>query len=172
MNAIALTNLGKYNEGQLVYEWLSLPFTDEELQETLENIGINEYYEEYFVSDYEFDIDYNIGEYPDLKKLNELFEEIDGLSNDELELLDDIMEQGYDLEESIEILINGDYNTIESVADDEDLGIEYIDQVYGGIEHLPRELLERYFNFESFGRDLQIDGLKITNNNRAIEIIK
>lgn len=172
MNAIALTNLGKYNEGQLVYEWLSLPFTDEELQETLKNIGINGYYEEYFVSDYEFDIDYNIGEYPDLKKLNELFEEIDELSNDELELLDDIMEQGYDLEESIEILINGDYNTIESVADDEDLGIEYIDQVYGGIEQLPRELLERYFDFESFGRDLQFDGFKITNNNRAIEIIK
>ena len=138
---IALTNLGKYNEGELVYKWLSLPFTDEELQETLENIGINEYYEEYFVSDYEFDIDYNIGEYPDLKKLNELFEEID-------------------------------YITIEDVADEEDLGIEYIDQIYGGIEQLPREVLERYFDFESFGRDLTIDGFEITNNNRAIEIVK
>lgn len=29
MLKIALTNLGKYNEGQLVYKWLELPATED-----------------------------------------------------------------------------------------------------------------------------------------------
>lgn len=169
MNKIALTNLGKYNEGELIYKWLSLPFTDKELKEALKSIGINEYYEEYFVSDYEFDINYDIGEYPNLEKLNELFEEIDGLDKEEIEILDDIMEQEYNLENALEILINGDYTIIEGVSDDYDLGSEYVEQVFGDLENLDKEMLIRYFDFEALGIDLRIgDGFEITKNNKAI----
>ena len=35
-----VTNLGKYNEGMLVGEWLKLPTTEEEMQKVFERIGI------------------------------------------------------------------------------------------------------------------------------------
>ena len=56
MIKIALTNLGKYNEGYLVYTWLDLPCSDEELQKAKDEIGINEMYEEWFITDFEADI--------------------------------------------------------------------------------------------------------------------
>ena len=50
MMNIYLTNLGKYNEGELVGEWVQLPISNEELQKVFERIGINEVYEEYFIT--------------------------------------------------------------------------------------------------------------------------
>lgn len=41
MMNIFLTNLGKYNEGKLVDEWVELPVSNEELQEVFKRIGIN-----------------------------------------------------------------------------------------------------------------------------------
>jgi hypothetical protein len=84
---IALTNLGKYNEGELVYKWLDLPFTEEELEETKEAIGIDGVmYEEWFISDWESDIDgLEIGEYEDIEALNETIEAYENLSEWEAE---------------------------------------------------------------------------------------
>ena len=53
---IFLTNLGKYTEGYLIGKWVKLPVSEEVLDKVLEEIGINEYYEEYFITDYENDI--------------------------------------------------------------------------------------------------------------------
>ena len=75
MLRIYLTNLGKYNEGQLVGEWVELPVTEEELEKVLERIGISEepdengnYYEEYFITDYESDFNYKVGEYDSIEE--------------------------------------------------------------------------------------------------------
>ena len=35
-----VTNLGKYNEGMLIGEWVKLPTTEEEMQKVFERIGI------------------------------------------------------------------------------------------------------------------------------------
>ena len=56
MLKIFLTNLGKYNEGYLIGEWVTLPIDNDELEEVKKRIGINEYYEEWFITDYESDI--------------------------------------------------------------------------------------------------------------------
>ena len=71
---IALTNLGKYNEGELVYKWLPLPATDEEISEAFKEISVapNTEYEEHFISDYE--APFRIGEYESITKLNEIAE--------------------------------------------------------------------------------------------------
>lgn len=55
MMNIFITNLGKYNEGELVGEWVTLPISEKKLQELFKRIGINEEYEEYFITDYECD---------------------------------------------------------------------------------------------------------------------
>ena len=41
-----ITNLGKYNEGYLIGEWVKFPVTNEELQAVFQRIGINRRYEE------------------------------------------------------------------------------------------------------------------------------
>lgn len=58
MISIFITNLGKYNEGELVGEWLELPATSKEIEHCLVQIGIDGiHYEEYFLTDYESSID-------------------------------------------------------------------------------------------------------------------
>ena len=51
--AIYLTNLHKYNCGILCGEWVKLPVAEDKLQEVLDHIGIDEFHEEYFITDYE-----------------------------------------------------------------------------------------------------------------------
>lgn len=48
-----VTNLGKYNEGELASEPLKFPTTTEEVQALLKRIGVdNIQYEEIFIADY------------------------------------------------------------------------------------------------------------------------
>ena len=76
-----ITNLGKYNEGELVGEWVKFPTTSEELQKVFERIGIGSKddfghpYEEWFITDYDCPdevIGKVLGEYESLSELNYL----------------------------------------------------------------------------------------------------
>ena len=57
-----VTNLGKYNEGELVGEWVHFPTTEEEMKKVFERIGIGskdefgQVYEEWFITDYDCSI--------------------------------------------------------------------------------------------------------------------
>ena len=73
---VFITNLGKYNEGELVGEWVSLPCDD--LDAVYERIGIDEEYEEAFITDFETDFNYSVGEYESIEDLNECAEELEG----------------------------------------------------------------------------------------------
>ena len=160
-NKIALTNLGKYNEGELVFEWISLPFTDDELQVALDKIGINSNYEEYFISDYDLSINYEVSEYENLQELNELFWRIDELNDSQIDDLNIILDMENNLNRALDILENNEYTVIDDVNNNEGLGEGYIEEIYGGIEELPRETLEQYFDYEAFGRDLSFEGFNI-----------
>ncbi|WP_252242733.1 antirestriction protein ArdA [Clostridium sp. ZS2] len=64
---VFVTNLGKYNEGELVGKWI--PFTDDELKKCFNEIGLdNKNYEEYFITDFESSLDHvwSISEYDNL----------------------------------------------------------------------------------------------------------
>ena len=70
-----ITNLGKYNEGFLVGEWVKFPVTNEEMQAVFRRIGIGRRYEEWFITDYdcpEAAIGKVLGEYESLSELNYL----------------------------------------------------------------------------------------------------
>lgn len=47
---VYLANLGRYNEGILQGSWIKLPANKEALEKVLDEIGINEMYEEYFIT--------------------------------------------------------------------------------------------------------------------------
>ena len=76
-----VTNLGKYNEGELVGEWVHFPTTEEKMKEVFERIGIGSkdefghVYEEWFITDYDcpiHEVSKLLGEYENLDKLNYL----------------------------------------------------------------------------------------------------
>ena len=92
--AAFITNLGKYNEGSLVGEWVKFPTTAEELQKVFERIGIGskddfgQPYEEWFITDYDCYVDglYDkLGEYENLDELNYLASKLDEMSQGEYE---------------------------------------------------------------------------------------
>lgn len=160
MIKIYLTNLGKYNEGELLGEWVTLPISEEELEEVFERIGINEVYEEYFITDYESEINgFEVGEYDNLEELNELAERLESLEDWELEEVEAILEAHCKtLEEALEAQERGTYiyysgRTIEELA--EELADEQIAcYTHGG--QIP-EFFTRYFDYEAFARDLAYD---------------
>ena len=77
---VFLTNLGLYNEGYLVGEWVELPIDPDDLEAVYKRIGINDLYEETFITDYETDIDgFTVGEYDSISYLNDIMEQLDDL---------------------------------------------------------------------------------------------
>ena len=148
---VFITNLGKYNEGELVGKWLELPCDN--LEAELESIGVaeNTMYEEYFITDYENDYDYKVGEYASLERLNDLAETLEALDEYEAAHLQAYMEaSGDDLEEALERYENSMFYK----------GMDLVDVAYQVVEEcydLP-EIAQRYFDYEAFARDLGFDG--------------
>lgn len=169
MMNIYLTNLGKYNEGELIGEWVELPVSHEELQKVFERIGINEEYEEYFITDYECDF-YEVGEYESLDTLNEIAERIEELGEEESEVVKALMsELGYTLNEAIDKVNSGDYRIYSDCDDMTDIAYQVVEEC-GYLNNVP-DNVARYFDYESFGRDLGIEETYIfTDDNNAIEI--
>jgi antirestriction protein len=157
--AIYLTNLGRYNEGYLMGEWVKLPVDKDKLQEVLDRIGINERYEEYFISDYDtLFSNLHISEYSSITELNELAKKIDGLADYDYEKLAAVLEceSSMSIAEILEIIDDLEsFNLLAEVEDDETLG-EYYAEV-GCIFHNIPDSIQRYFDFEAYGRDIRLE---------------
>lgn len=155
---VALTNLGKYNEGELSYVWLDLPASDEELTKALEAIEVapNSEYEEYFITDYE--APFQIGEYESLTKLNEMAEEMDELSGEELSIIEAYMEEvNNDYEEAMETINGGEYSIYHECSNMAEVAMAMVDEGLFG-EFDERDTLHRYIDYDALGRDLNIEG--------------
>lgn len=160
MLRIYLTNLGKYNEGFLVGEWVELPCDD--FSPVFERIGISEepdengnYYEEFFISDYESDVPgLKIGEYDNLEELNHLAEIIEDVP----EKVEVLKYFGYDDAEEIrEHLDDVIYITTPEYFESDEEAIGYYYAKGLGCIDIP-ENVEPYFDFEAYGRDIMING--------------
>ncbi len=168
MIKIYLTNLGKYNEGELVGEWIEMPISEEELQEVFKRIGINEEYEEFFITDYECDIEgVKIGEYESIEKLNEIAEAFEDINEHESIIIQAMLSEGYSLEDAIEK--KDDCMMYPNCEDMEDVAREYAEQV-GLLDGIP-ENLQNYFDFEAFGRDMSFEGQYVFIGNDCVQII-
>ncbi len=178
-----VTNLGKYNEGYLVGEYLSFPTTAEEVQALLKRIGIDGVrYEEIFITDYETDIPglYDcLGEYESIDELNYLAELLDGLNRSEMDIFCAAVEHGEhtgSIKDMINLTQNLDcYDFYPGVTDDETLGRIYVEDI-AAIE-VPEYLLP-YFDYEAYGRDIRLEegghyapgGYVLNNGNSFVEV--
>lgn len=174
MLKVFITNLGKYNEGELCGKWIELPIEEENLNEVFDEIKIcheneegNEIkyydsvgnpYEEYFFFDLETDIDgLKIPECISIEDLNEIAEEIDYLDEEEQEILSGLLkEAGYSYEDAISIINNQQYNVFYNCFDMSEVAEQVVEQC-GYLNEIP-EHLRNYFDYEAFGRDLEIEG--------------
>lgn len=158
--SIFLTNLGRYVEGALVGCWVKLPVSADKLNAVLEKIGINEQYEEYFITDWETSISGlhdAISEYSSVVALNELAEMLEELSSDDEDKLGAVLEVEScrsvgEIKELIEQLDN--FNLLPDIQEDEDLGYYYAEECCS-IE-IP-EHLRSYFDYEAYGRDIRLE---------------
>ena len=131
---IFITNLGRYNEGYLVGKWVKLPVCEDVLDKVLKEIGIDEYYEEYFIADYENEI-IGIGdvisEYSSVQALNELAQRLEDLSDDEADKLGAVLEYEAcrSVSDVLELLDELDnFDLLTDVTDDEELGYYYAEE--------------------------------------------
>ena len=165
--AAFITNLGKYNEGELVGEWVKFPTTAEELKEVFKRIGIGQRddfgqpYEEWFITDYDCYVDglySKLGEYENLDELNYLASKLDEMSDSEYAQFQAGMEMGDhcgSLQEIINLTENLDcYEVYPHIEDYDDLGRYYIEEL--DAMQVP-EHLKNYIDYEAYGRDVAMD---------------
>lgn len=155
---IYLTNLGKYNEGELVGKWVELPCSD--LAAEFAAIGVvpGTPYEESFITDYENNVSYDVREFESVEALNELAEELQEVSDrGELEMLAAYLEsEGGSIRDALDNYENAIFYPSMEL---EDVAHEIIEECYD----LP-EMALRYFDYEAFARDLHFDGYNETSH--------
>ena len=157
-----ITNLGKYNEGELVGETLKFPTTTEEVQGLLKRIGVDGVrYEEFFITSFDGDVlgiyDY-LGEYENLDELNHLACLLSELDKSDLEKFEAAVASGEHTSgvgDLINLVENLDcYDFYIGVSDDETLGRIYAEDME--LINIPENLRD-YFDYEAYGRDMRIN---------------
>lgn len=157
---VFITNLGMYNEGSLHGKWIEIDGTleYEDLKEGGKyDIGLNERYEEFFITDYEAPV--RIEEYTSISRLNEMYEMITeikeniGFDDDDIEAILSYIDLEELHEHYEELHVYHDCNDMTDVA------YEYAEGT-GLLDSMP-ENLRNYFDFEAFGRDMGFEGTYI-----------
>lgn len=154
---IFLTNLGKYNEGCLMGEWVRLPIPEDKLEAVLHRIGINDQYSEYFISDYEslFSNLY-ISEYASIAEVNELAERVEGLADHDYAKLEAVLEceSGMSIAEILAIIDELDsFDLLEDISSEEELGEYYLEDIFCGSS----DTVLRYIDTQRLGRDIHLE---------------
>ena len=175
-----ITNLGKCNEGDLAYKLISFPISDEELNEALKEIGCkyvdengvvhNPLYEEYFFSDWECEIPFDFGEYPNISEINDIAERVEALPEHEQEVLGVILEEHTsNIDEALRIVENDSYITwwdCDCMAD----VAEHMAAECGDLNDVPKHL-QYYIDYEAWGRDLAIEGTFLEGDGFFVEVL-
>lgn len=170
-----ITNLGKYNEGELVGEWVKFPITNDEMQEVFKRIGIGRYYEEWFITDYECPdpgIYDTLGEYESLSELNYLAGQMLDLDENEefWQVVLDLGEYTDSVQDLINLTENMDcFDYLSGVTSDSDLGYYWIEES-GCYDTKAMGALSNYIDYESFGRDIRFNESGLFTDNGYIRL--
>lgn len=153
-----VTNLGKYNEGELVGDWVSFPIDEDDFEDVLEQIGISPEYEEWFVTDYDCSLNgfdwRELGEYPSYEKLQEFGLLLDSITD--VDSVENVYEVTGNLEEAIEGLERGRYYYYPGIKNARDWGYKLV-ELSDGVENLGIDTIENFFDYEALGRELDLD---------------
>lgn len=129
-------------------KWFDLPVTEDDVREEL---GDPEGDFEYEVEDSE---GLDVKGVNDIDKINDFVEELENYDSDIVEAL---VESGYKTIKELEDINIEDCTFYPNVEDDYDLGKYIVENVYGSISEMKQETLESYFDYEKFGKDVNIE---------------
>lgn len=111
--------------------------------------------EEFIIVDY--DAPFSIGEYDSVSELAEIAEKLENLDDSEIEVLEIIMENyTSNFEKALEKVEDGDYMIYSDCWSMAEVAERYLDET-GMLNELP-DFAVRYFDFQSYGRDMEIEG--------------
>ena len=155
---IYLTNRGEYfQNGVLMGTWVKLPIPEEGLESVLESIGVES--QNYFITDYETLLpNLHISEYASIAELNELAERIEGLADPDYEKLGAILESetSMSITELLKVIDElDDFDLLDGINSDADIG-EYFVDISCILADVP-EQIKRYFDYDSYGRDIRLE---------------
>lgn len=167
MLKIFISNLKEYNNGKIIGEWVNLPC--EGLEEVLDKIS-NNGKDELFISDYETDISgLKVAEYKDILQLNEIAEEIDNFDDEEVIIFQAYLDQyANDIEQALEEVRQGNYTIYENCDNMEDVAYQAVNES-GLLDGVP-EQVKMYFDYEAYGRDMDINRTFIQIDNSFVEL--
>ncbi|EKB5511866.1 antirestriction protein ArdA [Listeria monocytogenes] len=161
---VYISNLGKYNEGELVGAWFRPPI---DMEEVKEKIGLNDQYEEFAIHDYE--LPFEIDEYTPISEINRLcalVEEIEDtpIYNELKEIqgmwfssLEDLIEHKDD------IICYSDCDSMEDVA------AYYVEET-GQLGEVSTNL-QNYIDYHALGRDMELEGNFLVTSNGVFEYL-
>lgn len=148
-----ITNLGKYNEGELVGETLKFPTSPQAVETLLKNIGVDGIrYESFFITSFDGDV---LGLYDYLDELNHLACLLSELPQGEIEKFEAALHIGTHTS-SVADIINlaenlDSFEFYPDIESEEDLGRYFTEDLA-----IPAEL-KGYIDYEAYGRDLSIN---------------
>ena len=164
---VFINTWGNYNEnGADGGEWVTLPMTEEELENTLQQIADNmgDLDPEFCIHDYEWTSEIeprDISEYENIMALNEEINELNDLDEwDQKEIAAAMEAFSYSFTEAMDRQQRG-YFTFYAGMDLSEVAEEIINDCYF-TKDTP-DIFTRYFDFEAFGRDLRFDGYTETS---------
>lgn len=164
--SVALTNLGAYNSGELIFKWLDLPALQEEIDAAFKEIRVSddpqpngEIWDEFFITDVGTSLKHlDIGEYTPLDELNDLAADLDGMSDQQLKVIDALLSVGDAPQSAIEIVRRGDFMIYTDCHSWEQLAESIIDKTGSWNNEEVPDGLRYYLDYEKMGRDLQCSG--------------
>lgn len=160
--AVFIENLGVYNEGGSSGAWFTFPINEDEVAE---RIGLNSFYEEYAIHATE-NFPCKVKEYTSIQELNYIYETIQDFPEEVVDKLDDFRNYFGSIEELAEnldrIYCYYGCDTMEDVA-------RYFVEEMNTLGEIP-PLLADYFDYEAYGRDLEIEGYFIETSYGMCEI--
>jgi len=170
-----ITNLNKYNRGELVGRWIDFPITDDEKEKLEEELNIyidyNEDGDNYFFTDYDTDspaLYKMLKEHYRLEDLEEIAEALEDIADDDSELFDAILDNSTDLDEALTTYQDNNYHVYYNCYDMGDVAREYCEEC--GITSQIPEDLRYYFDYDAYGDYLYTMNYFIKLSNSYIEI--
>lgn len=171
--SVCIQNLYEYNNGQLIYKWIELPASEEEINNALAEISTASS-QEYMIADVSSEdgiFNSLIKYYNDIYEVNSFLEELE-LARVDSNIVKTVCHLLADKQEIVETLECGNYIILDDINDTEDLGealVFNLDWLGLSREELDRVAL--YLDYESIGLEAEINGWYIDkDNNTAIKI--
>lgn len=161
---VYVANLGKYNEGELVGAWFSLPINIDEVEE---KIGLTDEYEEYAIHDYELPVD--IPEYISLTELNRMAELLEELPENIYNNLDVIMSEWFNTVDEVHENMDNIY-FYSGCSDMTELARHFVEEE-GMFAGEVSEKIYKYIDYNALGRDIDLEGTFLIAKNGIIGLI-